>query len=82
MPKWVGRRTDEDVVSRSSDFLNDAAHWRFRAEAMRIAAEIISDETNRGTALRLAADYDRLALCAEERASEPESLSRGLLGRW
>ena len=44
-------------------------HWRYRAEEIRTLAEEISDETSRLMMLRIAIDYDRLAVRAEERAS-------------
>ena len=48
--------------------INDARHWRARAEEMRSAAEDMRDPENRQTALRIADDYDRLAQRAEERS--------------
>ena len=49
--------------------INDARHWRARAEKMRLVAEDMRDPGNRQTALRIADDYDRLARRAEERSS-------------
>ena len=46
----------------------DARQWRDRAEEMRMVAEGMQNEHNKKIALRLAADYDRLAMHAERRA--------------
>ena len=48
---------------------NDAKHWRFRAEEMRAAAEAMNDEMCRAMALRIAEDYERLAVLAEQRSA-------------
>ena len=58
---------------------DDARQWRDRAEEMRAVADGMQSEQNRGVALRLAADYDRLAMHAECRA--PCSLQRKLPSR-
>jgi hypothetical protein len=55
-------------VQRPNDRLSNHKHWRFRAEEMRSAAEDMVDPTNRAIALRIAADYDRLAEHAERRS--------------
>jgi hypothetical protein len=49
---------------------NDAGHFRATAEEMRVAAENMSSEECRLTALQIASDYDRLADWAEQRANE------------
>jgi len=49
-----------------TSLINDAPHWRCRAEEMRVAAEDMRDPESRATALRIAADYDRLAERAEQ----------------
>ena len=43
-------------------------HWRIRAEKMRTLAEEADDSTVRAMMLRIAADYDRLAERADDRA--------------
>ena len=48
--------------------VDDSAHWRNRAEEARTLAEDMSDETSRQMMLRIAEDYLRLALHAEQRA--------------
>lgn len=47
---------------------DDSRQWRDRAEEMRMVAEGMQNEQNKEIALRLAADYDRLAMHAERRA--------------
>ena len=44
-------------------------HWRIRAEKMRTLAEEADDSTVRAMMLRIAADYDRLAERADDRAA-------------
>ena len=50
-------------------FLEDARRWYARAEEMRAAAEDMKDPTNKATAMRIAADYERLAKRSEEMAN-------------
>jgi len=47
--------------------LNDAAHWRDRAEEARVRAEQFSDPQARRMMLDIAAEYERLAERAERR---------------
>jgi hypothetical protein len=56
----------------SSHLADDADHWRKRAQELRHLAEIMSRMKPKEMVLRLAEDYDRLALRAEERARENE----------
>ena len=44
-------------------------HWRMRAEKMRTLAEEADDSTVPAMMLRIAADYDRLAERADDRAT-------------
>ncbi|MET4331392.1 hypothetical protein ABIB80_007252 [Bradyrhizobium sp. i1.15.2] len=46
---------------------SDAKHWRGRAEATRVKAESLKDDTSRRRLLRIAKEYDKLARRAEER---------------
>jgi hypothetical protein len=46
---------------------NDPEHWRRRAEESRVLAEQINDETSKQMMLRIADDYDRLAVRAAMR---------------
>jgi hypothetical protein len=47
-----------------------ATHWRRRAEEMRALAEDAVDATVRSMMLRIAADYDRRALNANDPAAQ------------
>ena len=49
-------------------FLNDPQHWRDRADQMRSLASETSDPESRTIMLRVANDYELLALRAERRA--------------
>ena len=51
-----------------ASFINDPEHWRQRAEQMRALAEDVQDDQAKKTMLRIAKDYDRLAVRAEQRA--------------
>jgi hypothetical protein len=47
--------------------INDPKHWRERAEEARTVAEQLTDPDSRRAMLRIAADYEELARCAEIR---------------
>ena len=53
--------------------LDDPEHWRRRAEEARTVAEQLSDPESKGTMLRIASDYDRLAEHAGLRAGKQSS---------
>ncbi len=55
----------------SASFINDPKHWRERAEQARILADQMNDPQSKQAMLRIAADYERLAERAEERAKRP-----------
>jgi hypothetical protein len=46
---------------------NDPQHWQQRAEEARVLAEQMIDETAKGMMLRIASDYDELAVRASVR---------------
>jgi hypothetical protein len=54
----------------------NAKHWRLRAEAMRTLAEEAIDSTVRAMMLRIAAEYDRLAESADDRAAHDSIMFR------
>ena len=56
----------------SSHLADNADHWRKRAKEHRRLAEIMSNVKPKEKVLRLAEDYERIALRAEERARESE----------
>lgn len=51
-----------------SEYINNPKHWMGRATEMRTLAKTVPDVETRTVMLRLAADYDKLAGRAEERA--------------
>jgi hypothetical protein len=51
----------------SSDAANNSKHWRERASEMRALANQANDEISKQVMLRIAEDYDKLALRAELR---------------
>jgi hypothetical protein len=53
--------------------MDDAQHWRNRAEAARVQAVDMYDEGARRKMLAIAAGYDRLAERAEQRATKREA---------
>ncbi|MET3913140.1 hypothetical protein ABID59_007516 [Bradyrhizobium sp. S3.3.6] len=44
----------------------DAKHWRGRAEATRVKAESLKDNTSRRRLLKVAKEYNKLARLAEK----------------
>ena len=48
--------------------LNDPEHWRRRAEEARVLAEQVTNETAKKMMLKIADDYDKLAVRAAIRA--------------
>ena len=52
--------------------INDPEHWRARAEEMRRLAEDINDAATKEMMLRIARDYENLAVRAEERSRSPK----------
>jgi hypothetical protein len=52
--------------------IDDAQHWRDRAEEVRTHAEQMNDADARMMMLGTAESYEKLARRAEERAQKPE----------
>jgi|HubBroStandDraft_2_1064218.scaffolds.fasta_scaffold1261539_1 hypothetical protein len=57
----------------SSAFINDAGHWRERANEMRALSADVNDRSAQATMLQIADDYDKLAKRADERAAASEA---------
>ena len=55
-----------------ASFINDPEHWRARAEEMRRLAEDMKDAATKEMMLRIARDYENLAVRAEERSRSPK----------
>jgi hypothetical protein len=55
-------------VNHASSFINDLGHWLDRAKEARTLADQMNDEGAKQAILRIAADYERLAERAAERA--------------
>jgi hypothetical protein len=47
-------------------FINDAEHWRTRAEDARLLAKDMNDSVSKDAMLRIAEDYEQLAQWVEE----------------
>jgi hypothetical protein len=54
-----------------SHFINDPAHWRKRAEEARTLANDMKGETSKQMMLRIADEYEHLALRAARRVKGP-----------
>ena len=54
------------------DYLNDARHWRDRAEETRAKADWFWKDSEKQRMMRIAAEYDRLADMAAERQRSVE----------
>ena len=50
--------------------LSDSEHWRQRAEASRVLAEQMTDETLKKMMLTIADDYEKLAACPDTAFAE------------
>src|SRR5262249_51225886 len=60
----------------SSHFINEPEHWRTRAKEARSLANKMNDAKSKDAMLRIAEDYERLALRAKDRAMGRLSSSR------
>ena len=59
----------EGTSPMPSSHINDPEHWRARAAEARAVAEHMPDPEARQTMLSIAADYEKLAKRAEDRAA-------------
>jgi hypothetical protein len=50
--------------------INNPAHWQLRADETRVLADHLIDPVARATILKIAEEYDRLALRALQRMQE------------
>ena len=64
-----GQRTSATEPKLPASFINDPEHWRARAEEMRRLAEDMKDAATKEMMLRIAHDYENLAV--EERSRPP-----------
>jgi len=55
------------AMADAPHYFSDPEHWRRRAEESRVLAEQMSDETSRQMMLKIADDYDKLAVRAAMR---------------
>jgi hypothetical protein len=71
----IQRLVDANLSNRArmpASSINDPEHWRARAEEMRRLAEDINDAATKEMMLRIARDYETLAVRAEERSRPPK----------
>jgi hypothetical protein len=61
--------------------LNNPAHWHLRAQEARLLAAQLDDPEARAATLKIADEYDLLALRAANRMAEIEGSSQGVLRR-
>ncbi len=57
-----------ECADMPASYINDPDHWRKRAQEMRALAADIEEQDAKAIMLRLADDYDKLALRAAQRA--------------
>ena len=55
--------------------LNNPAHWHLRAQEARLLATLLEDLDARAATLKIADEYELLALRAERRAEAQDSTS-------
>jgi hypothetical protein len=57
--------------------LNNPAHWHLRAQEARLLAAQLEDVEAKAATLRIADEYDRLAVRAQQRMAELEKENNG-----
>lgn len=60
------------MAKMSLELLNNAKHWRDRAEEARLHAEQLTDPEAKRMMLDIAKSYDKLAARAEERRAKDQ----------
>jgi hypothetical protein len=73
---WVRRLNESMGAACAIPFMNDPKHWRDRAADARALASEMRDLDSQAMMLRLADDYDNLAIRAEKRAHDKPPSSR------
>jgi hypothetical protein len=56
-------------------WLNNPAHWHLRAQEVRLLAAQLEDEEAKAAALKIADEYEALAIRAQKRLAEREKSS-------
>jgi hypothetical protein len=56
------------VTTSGNPIINDVRHWRRRAQEARALAEHVRGEDAQATMLEIAAEYERIAALARQRA--------------
>ena len=69
-----------DGAAVSTSIVDDPKHWRKRAEEIRSLADEMRDEISKQMMLQIAADCERLAKRAEERAKLQPQLKQPTTG--
>jgi hypothetical protein len=66
-------QTKDRLIGASREVINDAKHWRERAEKMRALADAAANPHTKAMMRGVAADYDQLAERAEESGDSKSS---------
>jgi hypothetical protein len=57
--------------------LNNPAHWHLRAQEARLLASQLDDPEAKAATLKIAEEYDRLAVRAQQRMDDGVNADRG-----
>lgn len=72
----IGDLVRRKAQSMASYFTYTSQHWQRRAEEMRTLAKTIRGRDAKDTMLRIAQDYERLAMKAQEPGDRPDLRGR------